>query len=148
MVGLILAMAGLMAFFLLVQGLLPDRTSRAMGYLESHPWRSLLLGTAAAVLLVLLAAFFGHRQESPLALLAVGAMVCMLVFPAGLGVSAELVGRRLLGGGDRRLGSALLGGAVVTISSAIPLVGWFGVLPLGALAGAGALLADAFRPKA
>jgi hypothetical protein len=136
--------AALPAVGLLLQALLPRAVSRARDGVLARPGRSLLLGLPLVLLLVV-APLFALQSPSPPAKAA--GMLLLLAGVAlgapGLAGLAAAVGSRLpTPADDGSPWRALVRGAVcLEIPLAIPVVGWFGLVPLGLALGMGALVA-------
>ena len=135
------AQAGLVITFCL---LFPARVEAASARLEQHPWRSLLLGSGAAVALalpviVLLSLPAGVARFLGWALV-VGALAVSGIGASGL---TRLLARRMVAQGMAEagsLGTLVRSSLALELAILLPVVGWFVVLPLVTAASFGASL--------
>jgi len=135
------AQAGLLITFCL---LFPARVEAATSRLEQHPWRSLVLGGGAVIVLALpvtlllslpagVAKFLGWA-------LAVGALAVSGIGASGL---TRLLARRMASQGMAEagsLGTLVRSSLALQLAVLLPVVGWFVVLPLVTAASLGASL--------
>jgi hypothetical protein len=135
------AQAGLVITFCL---LFPIRVEAASARLELHPWRSLLLGSGAAIVLALpvllllslpagAAKFLGWA-------LAVGALTVSGIGASGL---TQLLARRMASQSMAEagsLGTLVRSSLALELAILLPVVGWFVVLPVVTAASFGASL--------
>lgn len=129
--------ASMVALVLLTSALAPDLTRRCREAFETPgrtTWVSALMTFLAALLVV------GASTAVPAvaAILAGGIAFAAMFGVAGL---CDLVGRRMPSPVDdeRPWKGTLRGALVLHLAFAVPLVGWFGLLPLSLCAGLGAL---------
>ncbi len=135
--------ACVLALLLLAVIQAPGITQRGTERIRGFPYRSLLAGVAAAVVLVLLAAVV-HRVPF-MAVLLIPILVVLVV--GGIAVIVQDIGRRVFELGGRsgsRLGRISAGWAVCLLASAIPYLGWFVIGPLLLTLGAGAFVLSLF----
>jgi len=143
--GILVLLGGAQAGLVITVCLMfPARVEAACARLEQHPWRSLLLGSGAALVLALpvilllslpagVAKFIGWA-------LAVGALAISSVGASGL---VRLLARRMASQGMAEagsLGTLVRASLALELAIVLPVVGWFFVLPLVTAAGFGASL--------
>jgi hypothetical protein len=139
--GLILASAValyacMLALQLLVIFLAPGITQRGAERVQSSPYRSLLVGVAAGLVLTLLGA--ACQRVGPLVVIFLPAHFLLTV--GGVVVISHDIGRRvfeLSGRSGSRFGRVSAGWAVCMLASSIPYLGWLVIGPLLLLMGAG-----------
>jgi hypothetical protein len=131
---------GVVALLLLCDAMLPGLLARTRQTLVAMPWRSFLVGLVNG-------AFFGLLSAALLApgggIALIGgtfATILLALVAVGLAAAARIVGERLRPAAADPVRQFVLGAGVLTLASAVPLVGWFVVLPFAGLAGLGALL--------
>lgn len=120
----------------------PGTVDRASGRLEHSPWKSLALGAALAVpvvisMLVLSASPFG-RTKFLSALLLLGTLAFASLGASGL---AALMARRLrerTAGRNSAAGSFVRGALALELAAAFPVIGWLLVIPVATLTCLGA----------
>ncbi|MBM3121570.1 MAG: hypothetical protein FJZ97_05215 [Chloroflexi bacterium] len=141
------AQVGLVITFCL---LFPARVQAASARLEQHPWRSLLMGGGAAIVLalpvvVLLSLPAGVAKFLGWALF-VGALAISGIGASGL---VRLLARRMASQGlaePGSLGTLVRSCLALELAILLPVVGWFLVLPLATAAAFGASLHALRRP--
>jgi hypothetical protein len=114
--------------------LFPARVEAASDRLEQHPWRSLLMGSGAAIVLalpvvVLLSLPAGVAKFLGWALV-VGALAVSGIGASGL---TRLLARRMAAQGMAEpgsLGTLVRSCLALELAVLLPMVGWFVVLPL------------------
>jgi hypothetical protein len=127
-----------------------DRAERNAGV---RPVRSLVLGAAALFVVVAAAAVLGNALGGPGKLLgAVGLLGGLgVAMVGGAGLARHLAGayRRQTGSGPR-VPDVVAGAVLLELASALPLAGWFVVLPAAFLVmlGAGCAAVLRWRPRA
>lgn len=133
--------AGLVITFCL---LFPTRVEAASARLEQHPWRSLLIGGAAAIILALPVIFLLSLPAGVAKFLgwalAVGALAVSGIGASGL---TRLLARRMASQGMAdagSLGTLVRSSLALELAIFLPIVGWFIVLPLVTAASFGASL--------
>jgi hypothetical protein len=120
--------------------LLPNVVERAQMRVTRTPWKSFLLGAGALIVagipIALLNAAAGPLQFIGI----VSAFVLLTIVSIGAAGVAAMMGERLRGQGvNATTPGALVRGAIaLEFAMVFPLVGWFIVLPLVALASLGA----------
>lgn len=131
---------GVVALLLLCDVMLPGIVARTRRTLATMPGRSFLVGLVNS-------AFFGVICAALLApgggIALIGGTLATLLLAlvtVGLAAAARIVGERLRPGATDPLRQFVLGAGVLVVASAVPLVGWFVVLPFAGMAGFGALL--------
>ncbi|MDX2175925.1 MAG: hypothetical protein SF028_05585 [Candidatus Sumerlaeia bacterium] len=143
-------MLSIMAYWLAAEALAPAAVAFGRERLRARPVRTLLLGGAIGVPL-LAGGFALTKAPIPGAAMIGGGVLLGLLLVALLG-SAGLA--RLVGEGlparDAAPGwrSVLRGGGVVLLTFAMPLLGWFILLPLALASGVGAMAAYLKSPRA
>lgn len=137
-VGFMLSMIGL---WLLAKGLWPERSDAAARRLERGLFASFLLGLPIA-LVALAAAGVASNLPGKLGGLTAGAILCLFVTYSSVGVSglASVVGDRLHSQGDDASPwrATLRGAIVLVLAYLVPILGWFAILPISIVIGAGA----------
>jgi hypothetical protein len=124
--------------------LFPARVEAASARLQQHPWRSLLMGSGAALVLalpvvVLLSLPAGVAKFLGWALV-VGALAVSGIGASGL---VRLLARRMASQGmadTGTLGTLVRSCLALELAILLPVVGWFVLLPLVTAAGFGASL--------
>ena len=145
---LVLALACLVAFFSLLGVFFSARIARIEHIAAQNPGRALLVGLVNLVFFAAVLYVLGQIAASAGGLLVGigGLLLAALALGWCLGLAAlvQLVGGRLAParGGILR---TLCGTASLGLASAIPFVGWFGVLGLVSLLGLGASILSLFR---
>jgi len=154
-VGLILivlaVLASLIAFFIVVKALFPNRVERARYHAHSTPGKTFMVGLVNFVFFAAVAlAFFGLADAVGVQLLQMLALL-ILVIPAlgiviGLGGIVVMTGERLAPEmvDHRRTG---LGALALSLACALPFVGWFGLFPYLCLLALGASILSLFRRR-
>ena len=135
----------LVAYLLTMTALFGRRVEQAGQILESSPWRALLAG-------VLNFLFFGaiilalNAIDIPLTRLLAVIVLTALVAVVGIGLAGlvNITGRRLSPGAER-LKLAAWGTVTLSLACALPLLGWFVLLPGVLLASLGAVILGLFR---
>ena len=131
------------AYFLVVAALAPARVARTQAALETSPGRSFVVGLVNLVFLGTLSLALLSLSESTGGLLAVPGVVCVALLSIGvtLGLAGvvQLVGARLAPG-RAMLGRGVAGGLAVSLGCALPVLGWFLLLPVLAMLGLGAFV--------
>jgi hypothetical protein len=138
----------LVAFFLVLSALFPERIARTRRLAGRAPGRSLALGLLNAIFLSTLAvALLAISEWTRMRVLGVPALLVVglatLTACFGLAGVAQLVGERLLpdrGPALRQAAGALAAG----LACALPFVGWFLLLPYLLLLGLGAFVLSFF----
>ena len=133
----------LAAYFLVVAALAPRRVARTQAALEASPGRAFVIGLINLVFLATVGLALLSMGESTGGLLALPGIVCMALLAAGvtLGLAGvvQLVGARLVPGRGL-LGRGVAGGLAVSLACALPVLGWFLLLPVVAMLGLGAFV--------
>lgn len=136
--GMLLAFPGL---WLLSRGLWPDTVDSAAERCRRGLWSSFLLGVFITLLMVLLTVVL-FKIPASFGKVAGVALVCLYMVHAHAGVAglATAIGRRLASpvDGERPWRSTLRGGVVLELTYLLPILGWFGILPLSIIIGSGA----------
>ncbi|MBX3467726.1 MAG: hypothetical protein KF878_12645 [Planctomycetes bacterium] len=122
----------------------PRRGAGLVEQAEAHRWKSLLLGAAHAVFLLLALAAAGGRAPGLAALVASLWALAALVGAHGL---ARALGARVLDDRASELGALAVGWFVIVFASALPGLGWFLGVYWGLRATGAAVLA-LFAPAA
>jgi len=136
--GMLLALPGL---WLLCRGLWPDTVDDAAERCRNGLWSSFLVGALITVVMVLLTIMI-FKVPASVGKIAGIALVCLYMVHANAGVAglATAIGRRLTSPVDeeRPWRSTLRGGVVLELTYLLPILGWFGLLPLSIIIGSGA----------
>jgi hypothetical protein len=143
-------MVSFVALWLLARALWPKRSEAAASRLERGLVASFLLGLPIALLAVVATILVA---KIPAALAGPGAIaiVCLFVTYSSVGVSglATLVGRRLPSRVDAEspFRQTVRGGIVLVLAFLMPLLGWFVILPVATIVGAGATTLGFFESR-
>jgi len=135
------AQAGLVITFCL---LFPTRVEAASARLEQHPWRSLLIGSAAVIILALPVILLLSLPAGAAKFLGWALAVAALAV-SGVGASGltRLLARRMASQGMAdagSLGTLVRSSFALELAIFLPVVGWFVILPLVTAASIGASL--------
>jgi hypothetical protein len=137
-VGLMLAFPGL---WLLCRGLWPAVVESAADRCNRGLWSSLLLGVPISFLMIVVAAVLLNVLGAAGKIAGIG-VICLYVLQANTGVAGFVtsIGRRLASPVDRERPwrATLRGGIVLELAWLLPILGWFGLLPLTIIIGCGA----------
>ena len=132
----------ILALLVTVAALLPGLHQRGLAALERSPWRALGLGLINYAFFGTLFVLFASIEVLGLLALIIGlAMLVLTVI--GLAVVGRLVGEQLAAWRDTPtspLMRMVAGMATLELALFVPVVGWFVLLPLTALAGLGAVV--------
>lgn len=149
--GTLLAVGIALPGLLLAWSLLfPALVARSGARLAATPWRCLAAGLAGLLLLLPPGVLLLGQAAGPAQLLG-WAGIALLLTGASLGAAglAGLMGARLHGAGAEWTPGNLLRGAIaLELAAAFPLIGWFVVMPIGAICALGAALLALLRRKA
>jgi len=134
--SLFLTGLGLIALAHLVSTLVPRAAERARSEISTRPGTSFTWGLLALVLSLTLAAVLSKGAAGPLKLLSLGIVLASLTAAAvgSAGLFGHLASRVSAG----RFSPLTRGALLVELSAAVPLVGWFVVLPGAFLVSLGA----------
>jgi len=135
--------ACMLALLLLTVFQAPGVTQRGTERVQASPYRSLLVGVAAGVVLVLLGAV--AQRVGPVVVLFLPILFMLVV--GGVTVIAQDIGRRVFELGGRsgsRFGRISAGWAVCLLASSIPYLGWFVIGPILLVMGAGGFVLSLF----
>lgn len=137
--GLLLAFPGL---WLLCRGLWPRTVELATVRCHRGLRSSFLVGVVTTFLMVLLTIILANRLGS-VGKIAGIVLVCLYLLHAHTGVAglATAIGQRLASPQDesRPWRATLRGGLVLELTYLLPILGWFGILPLSIIIGSGAV---------
>lgn len=139
------------SLWLLCSGLFPNFVLRTELAVHKGYWKSFFIGIPVIALSVILVAAVG---KLPATFGQIGGILCFsfLMFFAQTGVAglATHVGKRLRSPADieRPWKATLRGGIVLVLSYLLPLLGWFFILPLSLIIGAGSSARACFGGKA
>jgi len=139
------------SYWVLFEALYPAVVERARDRYAARPWRTLFIGLAVTVPVMLVGVGFLNAPDA--AGKFIGFAVLIFLFTAGLLGSSglcRLIGERLPSPVDaaqpwRRV---FRGGTVLSIAFVLPMVGWFLVLPVTLVSGVGAAVMSVRRRKA
>lgn len=136
--GMLLAFPGL---WLLCRGLWPDTVDSASARCAKGLWSSFLVGVLITLAMVLLTIIL-FKIPASFGKVAGISLVCLYMVHAHAGVAglASAIGRRLASPVDqeRPWRSTLRGGVILELTYLLPILGWFGLLPLSIIIGSGA----------
>jgi hypothetical protein len=137
-IGLMLSFVGL---WLLTRGLWPDRVTVAADRLERGLVGPFLVGLPISLVAIVLAIAVG-TLPGKFGGMTSGALVCLFLIYSHAGVSglATCIGRRLPSAVDETSPwrPTLRGGVILVLAYLPPVLGWFAILPLSTVIGAGA----------
>lgn len=129
------------ALWLLCRSLWPVLTERTLEDCRKSLWKPFLVGVPVAGAFFFATAAFGNFAGGLGQILAIGT-ACLGVTYACVGVCglATLVGQRLPSPADtdRPWNATIRGGIVLELSYLLPFLGWFIILPISIIVGAGA----------
>lgn len=134
----------LTSFFLVVGALFPNRVARTRTMADGSPGRAFGVGLINLIFFSALAAlFFALAENTRLEFLALPGLMLLALLVVGLtfGLTAmaQLVGDRLAPTQPTTLRS--IGGALtLCLGCAVPVAGWFALLPYAVLVGLGAFV--------
>ena len=136
--------AVIVSYWLLAAALFPDTLRRSRAAYDQRSWRITVNGLVVTVPALLVGGAFLQQGPHPLIKL-VGAVLVSAPLALGLAGSAGLcdrVGAGLPGDADARLPwrRVLRGGIVLSFAFALPVLGWFVLLPWTLVSGVGASL--------
>jgi hypothetical protein len=140
------------SYWLASQALFPDLTSRCRQRIAGAPFRHALLGFACAIPAAIAGVYLLNRPSAVLKF--AGAALLLLLVLAGLVGSSGLAAQIGLGlvanptDETQPWRRVLRGGMVLGLTFVFPLIGWFLILPLSLIMGAGALFGSLWRPPA
>ena len=142
--GFLLSLQGL---WLLSLALFPRRVARTAERCRHHGLASFFVGLVITTVVLLLAGALGRRGGGPRH--AFGLFVLSLfVLYAGVGMSGlvTFIGQRLPTPTDtiRPWRTTVRGGVVLELAYLLPIVGWFVLLPMSMITGAGAVTLSFF----
>ncbi|MDX2032107.1 MAG: hypothetical protein SF339_15645 [Blastocatellia bacterium] len=136
--GFLLAFPGL---WLLCRGLWPRVVADSRDVCERGLFRPFLIGLPAAMGVTFVAALLGNLATP--GKIAATTWVCFFLVVANCGVAglATLIGARLAAPIDAAQAwrATLRGGIVLELSYLLPILGWFGLLPISLAIGLGAM---------
>ncbi len=138
----------LVAFFIVLKALFPQRIAKTSAVADAMPGRAFLVGLvnflffgALAIILLALNDKFGKGLLVIPALFFLTPLTIGLSF--GLGGITQLLGQRLAPQ-KTELQRTIWGTLVLGFACLLPIVGWFGLLPYTALLGLGAFIISFF----
>ncbi len=135
--GLMLATPGL---WLLCRGLWPDLVIESAAYCRRSLWKPFFMGLPLAIFGFIAVAVLSKLPQ-PLAAMTIIGTICLLLIYAHVGVTAiaSVLGERLPSPADidRPWHGTVRGGIVLELSYLLPVIGWFVILPVSLIIGAG-----------
>ena len=133
------AILGHVALWLLLRALFPTTTQAAGSVIERGILLPLVVGVPLAFAAILLTVFIGSFLGSVGQALGV-VIACSFVLYAHVGLAGvtAVLGARLGDGTETPWRAIGRGGAALSFAWLLPLLGWFALLPLSLLVGAGA----------
>ncbi len=136
--GFLLALPGL---WLVCRALWPGVVERSRARCEARPIVSFLVGAALTLGAILVSAVVGKVAggAGQIAAFAISSLFAMFAHTGVAGLASHL-GRRLPSPADagRPWRETLRGGVVLELSYLVPILGWFVILPVSIVLGAGA----------
>ena len=149
---IILLTIGLAAYFLVIGALFASRVTRAQQVINQMPARAIGVGLVNFLFFGVIAMILLSVAEN-----ATGAIKAILTLPAllitallaitlsiGLAGMVNVMGERILPE-HSSLKKSIGGSVLLTLSCALPFVGWFLLLPYAALLGFGAVIIGLFQ---
>ncbi len=137
--GLLLAFPGL---WLLCRGLWPQTVAKASLICNQGLVKPFLVGLPVTVATIFVAAVLGNL--GPAGKISAAVVVCLYLVLAHCGVSglAGMIGQRLYAEAEpeQPWRTTLRGGLVLELTYLLPILGWFGTLPISTTIGCGAFL--------
>jgi hypothetical protein len=152
---IILLTIGLVAYFLVVNALFPQRVAKTKSLVQSMPVRSFGIGFVNfmffAVIAIVLLSVAENTGPFSKGILSIPAIIILaflaIVLSFGLAGMANFVGERILP--DFSPWKQTLWGTVcLSLACALPFVGWFLLLPYIGFIGIGAVILGFFQPNA
>jgi hypothetical protein len=149
---IVLLTIGLVAYFLVVNALFPQRVAKTKSLIQSMPARSFGIGfinfvffAVIALVLLSVAENTGLFIRGILTILALVILAFLaIVLSLGLGGMANLIGERLFP--NFSVWKQTLWGTVcLSLACALPFVGWFLLLPYTGFIGIGAVILGFFQ---
>lgn len=145
-VGLMVSFVGL---WLLARGMWPKRVVAAAERFERGVMVPFLAGLPLS-LVAFIATVLVSKLPGPFGGILAGAIVCAYIAFANVGISglATCIGRRLASGADAAnpWRPTLRGSVVLVLCFLMPILGWFAVLPIALIAGAGSATIALLEP--
>lgn len=149
---LVLANAGLLAYFATLTALFPRRIANTRAAADAMPGRALAVGSVnllffGTITLLLLAVSGNATNQLVKIVVVIPAVIFLAILSIGLSLGlagiVQLVGERLApdAKGFRR---TLWGALALSSGSSLPFVGWFILLPYAATLGLGAFIISFF----
>lgn len=130
------------ALWLLCRSLYPKQIERIADDLEKGTVKLFFIGVPIAAACFFGVALFSNRKN-PFCDMAAIATLAFFLFYSNVGAAglATMIGRKLPSPSDqeRPWKGTIRGGAVLVLSYLLPLLGWFFILPISLITGAGAL---------
>jgi hypothetical protein len=130
------------AVWLLCRSLYPKQIESMADDLERGRLKRFFIGVPIAAACFFAVALFGGKKN-PFCDMASIATIAFFLFYSNIGVAglATMIGRKLPSPSDveRPWKGTIRGGAVLVLSYLLPLLGWFFILPISLITGAGAL---------
>lgn len=135
--GLMLATPGL---WLLCRGLWPDLVTESAVHCRRRMITPFFIGLPIAVF-AFITVMFLSKLPQPFAAITIIGLLCSVLIYAHIGVTAiaSILGERLPSPADkdRPWNATVRGGIVLELSYLLPVIGWFFILPISLIIGAG-----------
>lgn len=136
--GLMLAFPGL---WLLCRGLWPQMVAEATTRCHKGMLKLFLTGLPLTVLMIFVVVVLS-KVFGPVGKIAAASIVCLYMVFAHIGVAglATCIGQRLASPADaeQQWRATLRGGIILELPYLLPILGWFGILPISIIIGCGA----------
>ena len=146
--AIVLIGAGLAAFTVLCNAMLPDFVRRARDQAAQRTGRAFLIGLVNFVFFGLIALALFTARFAPIKFVGVIVLTIVLTFVAlGASVIALWVGERLRPGDTSTTRQVIAGVVTVELAEMVPFVGWVVVPLLCASTGLGAVILGLFQRK-
>jgi hypothetical protein len=155
LIGLLVAVpllcATLVGLFIVMNALFTSWIARTCQVAETQAARSFLVGLVnlvfvGALIAAVIALADGTGLDFLIVLAILLAIVLVIATTFGLAAMVQIVGARLVPGGQG-VRPAIWGTVAVTLGCLTPYVGWFGLLPYVALRGLGAFVLTLFGKR-
>lgn len=135
------------ALWLLCRGLWPQTVANAATICQRGLIKPFIAGLPVTILMIIAAAALGNLGTA--GKISSAAVVCLYLMIANCGVAglATAIGERLASRIDagQAWRATLRGGIALELSYLLPILGWFGILPISITIGCGANLIALFR---
>lgn len=132
------------AYYTVSAALAPQLAERSRTRFAQHPWSTLFIGLAVSIPWVVVA-MVTLNASNGLAKFVGGILLALWILAAlvgGAGVAQHIGANASSNSNDWT--QTVRGGLLMTLTWVLPVVGWFGMLPLTLITGVGCLTKDVF----